>query len=375
LAGPSCIVGKYAKGQQCEVCPSGKYGFRQSETVGGVCAKCPIGDFQDATGQSACKPCPAGLLPAEDSKSCVPMPTFTVHFRLFDYQVDDTLTTVGWHLMTVTDIMNFGGLVLKDYTQKGGFLTLGNWASPDCCVTVKDGSRLTVGGQSFVYPLSPDGQALMCGTMNSYTNSESGTAMALGFRNTAGNVTMPLDGASKLATAVGTNECAFRAGEQNPGLFMSTPEVKTGSFDETRCTIVGPPGRTQRFCIAEPPTPAPTMGPTNHPTHTETPTANPTKNPTTSPTALPTMYPSQLISCGAGPWSAWSDCSKTCGIGLRERQRDVPVDTRVDHQHCPTYEVQHCHESIACWNDEEFDCIVGDWEEYSQCSVTCGTGT
>eukprot|EP01104_Vermistella_antarctica_P015610 TRINITY_DN516_c0_g1_i1.p1 TRINITY_DN516_c0_g1~~TRINITY_DN516_c0_g1_i1.p1 ORF type:complete len:285 (-),score=2.20 TRINITY_DN516_c0_g1_i1:143-997(-) len=78
------------------------------------------------------------------------------------------------------------------------------------------------------------------------------------------------------------------------------------------------------------------------------------------------------VDCKIGGWSSWSQCSKECGSGVRQRTRDIIVppmnggrdcddDTRQETQHCNT-------------NPCPVDCKIGGWSSWSQCSKECGSG-
>ena len=70
------------------------------------------------------------------------------------------------------------------------------------------------------------------------------------------------------------------------------------------------------------------------------------------------------------PWSQWSECSQSCGGGVRSRER-----------HCEADGEEVC--TCQCFGPiEEFETCAGsvcpewsEWSEWSQCSVTCGEGT
>ncbi|WAR17374.1 AGRB2-like protein, partial [Mya arenaria] len=69
-------------------------------------------------------------------------------------------------------------------------------------------------------------------------------------------------------------------------------------------------------------------------------------------------------------WSAWSDCSQSCGRGSRSRHRNCDVT--------PPFT-----DDICIGNDKEIEeCVIhgfcpywSEWSPWSQCSQTCDTGT
>lgn len=70
-------------------------------------------------------------------------------------------------------------------------------------------------------------------------------------------------------------------------------------------------------------------------------------------------------------WSTWSDCSTSCGDGIKTRVPIVYQAQANNGDPCPAMEVQNC-SSPAC--PVKQDCVV-TWGPWQSCSVFCGGGT
>lgn len=82
------------------------------------------------------------------------------------------------------------------------------------------------------------------------------------------------------------------------------------------------------------------------------------------------------VDCVFSDWDSWTDCTQTCN-GVRTRSRLVSTSGRANGRFCigGLKEVDACNANAgACADEAPVDCQLGDWEEWSFCSVSCGDG-
>jgi hypothetical protein len=79
--------------------------------------------------------------------------------------------------------------------------------------------------------------------------------------------------------------------------------------------------------------------------------------------------------CDYEEWSKWSKCSKTCGGGMKERSRGLTNDAMNGGKGCDQSlkEVEPCN-AECCPDTGPVDCKYEEWGEWGACSRTCEGG-
>ncbi|XP_017837204.1 spondin-1 [Drosophila busckii] len=83
--------------------------------------------------------------------------------------------------------------------------------------------------------------------------------------------------------------------------------------------------------------------------------------------------------CKTTPWSVWSDCSASCGIGITMRTRTfVNPQGRKRCPHISIVEKNKCMRPDCTYEQVDLpdpDCPTTQWSDWSPCSGTCGRGS
>jgi Spondin-like TSP1 domain/Thrombospondin type 1 domain len=70
-------------------------------------------------------------------------------------------------------------------------------------------------------------------------------------------------------------------------------------------------------------------------------------------------------------WEDWSKCSKSCGPGKKTKNGKIVVSPRNGGKECEKIpQVEDCNE-MEC----RVDCVMNEWEKWSDCKPSCGNGT
>jgi len=77
------------------------------------------------------------------------------------------------------------------------------------------------------------------------------------------------------------------------------------------------------------------------------------------------------VHCEVGDWELWTPCTVTCGTGTETHAREIVVDVAHNGDVCPLLtEVRTCSPEHCAVN-----CDVGDWSSWGGCDTTCNAGT
>eukprot|EP00440_Ansanella_granifera_P040941 gb/GFBE01044393.1/.p1 GENE.gb/GFBE01044393.1/~~gb/GFBE01044393.1/.p1 ORF type:complete len:1636 (+),score=289.78 gb/GFBE01044393.1/:1-4908(+) len=88
---------------------------------------------------------------------------------------------------------------------------------------------------------------------------------------------------------------------------------------------------------------------------------------------IPCSFHPEGADCQLSQWTYWTDCSTTCGQGIRKRFRDVlsqPLETGMG-CNAMLEEVNGCFDNPPCASQ---DCEWGYWTQWSDCSRSCDGG-
>lgn len=79
------------------------------------------------------------------------------------------------------------------------------------------------------------------------------------------------------------------------------------------------------------------------------------------------------VDCELAAWSEWSDCTHSCGGGVKTRNREVATFPKRGGSPCfgKLKEVKGCN-AEPCVKPK--DCVWAEWEAWGACSVLCGGG-
>lgn len=77
------------------------------------------------------------------------------------------------------------------------------------------------------------------------------------------------------------------------------------------------------------------------------------------------------IHCAWKPWSGWTSCSVSCGVGTGQRYRDRAHSAEHGGRECVG---NHVEDNVCNIHPCPIDCSVGEWLEWSPCDKDCGGG-
>mmetsp|Transcript_23708 Transcript_23708/g.50644 ORF Transcript_23708/g.50644 Transcript_23708/m.50644 type:complete len:1561 (+) Transcript_23708:103-4785(+) len=83
--------------------------------------------------------------------------------------------------------------------------------------------------------------------------------------------------------------------------------------------------------------------------------------------------PCNVRDCLLSGWADWTPCSSSCGAGMQSRHREVVRERGEGGVGCSQElgETRECEDQVACGIK---DCLMTEWSNWGECSVSCGGG-
>ena len=77
------------------------------------------------------------------------------------------------------------------------------------------------------------------------------------------------------------------------------------------------------------------------------------------------------VHCEVGNWTAYSACSKSCAGGHRDRTRPILIDAKFSGDGCPAVVESPLCNAVSCPSD----CTMTEWSRWSECTRSCEGGS